>query len=315
MSKMNSRVNDSIRKKCIKIITDGLERIMDLETVEKWKDFPHLVFKDMHEVSNKGRVRNKLTGHIRRRSMLRKYYGHAFHKDGKHYTYTVHSLVAKLFVKNSDPVKNIQVNHIDGNKLNNIYKNLEWVTRRENGQHAVDNGLVKINRLSLKQYDLEGKFIKQYESQTAAAKETYIDRRLISAACNGRSKTAGGFKWKSIDKNPNKRMIDLTDYKQIKSYPNYWLNRKGQVYNKFTKRFIKTKNSNGEYVRLYKKEKNKKREEKEVLLHRLVAKYFLPKSKNKKFNGVRHKDSNKKNNHIKNLEWFPMPHMKHILDV
>lgn len=315
MSKKNKQVNDKIRKKCIKIITDGLERIMDLETIEKWKPFSDPVFKDMHEVSNKGRVRNKLTGHIRKSSKQGDYLGHTFHKDGKHYAYTVHSLVAKLFVQNPNPKKNIQVNHIDGNKLNNIYKNLEWVTGRKNSQHAVDNGLVKINRLSLKQYDLEGKFIKQYESQTAAAKETGIDRRLISAACNGRIKTAGGFKWKSLDNNPNKKVIDLVGYKQIKSYPNYWINKKGKVYNKFTNRFIKTKNSNGEYVRLYKKEKNKPREEKDVLLHRLVAKYFLKKPKDKKLNGIKHKDGNKKNNCMNNLEWISMPHMKHILDV
>jgi hypothetical protein len=129
---------------------------------------------------------------------------------------------------------------------------------------------------------------------------------------NGRIKTAGGFKWESSDKNnSNKCENSLTNYKQIKTYPN------GKIYNKFTKRFIKskTKNSNGQYVRLFKKEDDKKRVEHEFLLHRLVAYYFLRKPKDLSFNGVKHIDSDKKNNDVGNLKWIKMPHLKHELNI
>jgi hypothetical protein len=156
-----------------------------METKEVWKSLPHLLLKNTYEVSNKGRVRNKFSGHIRKPSKQGEYLGHTFHINDKHYSFKVHSLVTKLFVPNQNPKIFIQINHIDGIKIHNNHQNLEWVTRSKNSQHAIDTGLTKINRISLKQYDLNNNFIKDYESQTAAANETGIDRRLISAACNG----------------------------------------------------------------------------------------------------------------------------------
>ena len=51
----------------------------------------------------------------------------------------VHRAVAEAFVPN--PHNLPEVNHIDGNKENNRASNLEWVTRRSNVIHQVDNGL------------------------------------------------------------------------------------------------------------------------------------------------------------------------------
>ena len=51
----------------------------------------------------------------------------------------VHRLVAEAFIAN--PSKKREVNHIDGNKMNNSADNLEWVTRAENQRHAVDTHL------------------------------------------------------------------------------------------------------------------------------------------------------------------------------
>lgn len=59
--------------------------------------------------------------------------------------FSVHTLVALAFVENMDKVNNVQVNHLDGVKTNNLYSNLEWVTNGENQRHAVLNGLRKGN--------------------------------------------------------------------------------------------------------------------------------------------------------------------------
>ena len=56
---------------------------------------------------------------------------------------TVHRLVAQIFIPNNTglPIEQLDINHIDGNKLNNSFNNLEWVTRAENCNHAYRTGL------------------------------------------------------------------------------------------------------------------------------------------------------------------------------
>ena len=56
----------------------------------------------------------------------------------------IHRLVAKAFIPNPDNLP--QINHIDGNKLNNKVENLEWCTNLYNQQHAWKNGLHKAKR-------------------------------------------------------------------------------------------------------------------------------------------------------------------------
>lgn len=71
----------------------------------------------------------------------KKIWGRYFHFGKSNDLVSLHKLVALTWVKNPDPEKYNVVNHIDGNPLNNYYKNLEWTDTSGNNYHAVNTGL------------------------------------------------------------------------------------------------------------------------------------------------------------------------------
>lgn len=67
-------------------------------------------------------------------------------------TIKVHILVAIAFIPNLQPTVRTEVNHIDCNKSNNRVDNLEWVTRKENVQHALrNNRCIRVSLSPLKE--------------------------------------------------------------------------------------------------------------------------------------------------------------------
>jgi hypothetical protein len=89
---------------------------------------------------------------LRREIILQPHLNHAGYRTistkrgGKRQKQFVHCLVAKAFVPGW--FEGATVDHIDGNKLNNLPSNLEWVTRQENSrrQNAAGRGVPKGER-------------------------------------------------------------------------------------------------------------------------------------------------------------------------
>jgi hypothetical protein len=57
-------------------------------------------------------------------------------RDGKRIQLRLHRLVASVFIPN--PLNLPEVNHLDGDRANNVVSNLEWSTKSDNGKHAYD---------------------------------------------------------------------------------------------------------------------------------------------------------------------------------
>ena len=126
------------------LVDKNIIRILEIKKMkEVWKDFDK-----KYEVSSIGRVRTKentvitkdgkkffYKSHLLTQTMNNSGYYKVRLYEKWHY---VHRLVAMTFLDNEKK----QVNHIDGNKLNNNANNLQWVTQSQNMKHAYDSGLL-----------------------------------------------------------------------------------------------------------------------------------------------------------------------------
>ena len=101
--------------------------------MEMWKDIQG--YEEKYQISNIGRIKNKINNRLLRpRVGTYGYYKVNLYKNKKVKTIEIHRLVAEAFIEN--PESKSEVNHIDGNKLNNNITNLEWVTHKENINNA-----------------------------------------------------------------------------------------------------------------------------------------------------------------------------------
>jgi hypothetical protein len=109
----------------------------------------------------------------------------------------IHRLLAQHYLAN--PLSKRQVNHIDGNKQNNALSNLEWVTAKENANHAVKLGLCdkrrKATEVAVLQYSCNGVLLAEHVSIHEAGRRTGIAWQNISKVLRGLRKSAGGYYW------------------------------------------------------------------------------------------------------------------------
>lgn len=83
------------------------------------------------------------------------YWAVNLYKGGKSRTKTVHILVMAAFT--GPRPAGLDINHKDGNKLNNHHSNLEYCSHAKNIQHAFDNGLCETIREAARQTGLKNK--------------------------------------------------------------------------------------------------------------------------------------------------------------
>lgn len=183
--------------------------------VEEWKWVKN--FEGIYQVSNLGRVKSfkkYSDGYILSQKNRKGGYLTATlscSKNMNRKSIKIHILVAQAFI--GEIPKGYHVHHIDGNKQNNVYTNLEIIhpkkhhieTQKQYPQ--ITTGMVNYNKFErpkhILQYDADGHFIAEYANGQIASKLTGICRRNILQVANGEEykpgkvrKQAGGYVWK-----------------------------------------------------------------------------------------------------------------------
>lgn len=152
-----------------------------------------------YQVSNLGRVKslkNKKEKVLKPSKNSSGYLQVVLSKNGKVKSHFIHKLVAKAFVDNKN--KYIEVNHIDENKTNNFYSNLEWCDRKYNMNYGtIKAKQAKAQMKKVAKLSKDGKVLQVYESIKEAAKANNCIETHIVACCRHKNHyiTHKGYKW------------------------------------------------------------------------------------------------------------------------
>ena len=142
-----------------------------------WKEI-----NEKYSISNDGQVKNNKTQYILKGDLNCKGYKRVvLEPKGKHHF--IHRLVAEAFIPNPD--NKPQVNHKDGNKLNNHVSNLEWCTNAENTLHSYTALGRAGNLTTIGQYNLIMKYTSEGLKPRHIVELTGMNKNTIIAIRQG----------------------------------------------------------------------------------------------------------------------------------
>ena len=176
---------------------------------EIWKPINN--YEGCYEASNKGRIRSverlvKCKNGMRTSpsTILKPSLGQwgyeqvTLRKEGRKETVRINRIIAQTFIPN--PNKLPQVNHIDGNKINNCVENLEWCDASHNMKHCFDNHMsdwtTKIKILETGEV---------FNSKAECARKIKGHVSLIDMCLRGERKTHRGYHYEIIGKSASEK--------------------------------------------------------------------------------------------------------------
>lgn len=162
--------------------------------MEVWKDI--INYEGYYKISSHGRVKNVVTGQILTGDINNIGYRRVWLYVPTKKRFFIHRLVAIHFCGGYQ--EGLVVNHIDGDKLNNHAKNLEWVTRSENDLHAYRLNLREPHPCQFKHrilaYDTHtGKLVKIYDNTAECCNDLNVARTNVYNCCNGKQHSCRGY--------------------------------------------------------------------------------------------------------------------------
>ena len=218
----------------------------------------------------------------------------------------VHRLVKFAFHGPPESRLAWEVNHLDGNKSNNCLDNLEYTTSKQNMLHFYKN----LSRrspgpkmsLPVRCRAVGSKRWRAYDSMTQAAEALGTCRPSITRCCREGTAVKGfecqlqkptesvieGKKWK--------KMIDPRTGRPV---PGRMVSSRGRVKHKTGSTFTGCRRNDGYFTTTL----GSGSERRTVLIHQLVARAFLWPPPTPSHTLVNHKDSNRSNNCVRNLEY------------
>lgn len=138
------------------------------------------------------------------------YYSINLNIDNKGKSLLLHRLVAKVFLENGHKNfnnKSLVVNHIDRNKTNNNYLNLEWISQQQNISHSVGR--------KVRQFDyMSNDTIKIFNSISEASRFIEVGPTSIRRAIDT-NRPCKGFYFEFIDNNNNNNNINIRLCKRV----------------------------------------------------------------------------------------------------
>jgi len=190
---------------------------------EKW--VPIIGYNGLYKISTFGRIKSLSRKRYTNRDINKKYrykqkisiekilkpikksigyYQITLTKESNQKILSIHRLVAKHFIDNNN--NKPQINHKDGNGLNNNISNLEWCNASENGLHSYrilkntvwhkgNTGKNTPTSKPVLQKDFNGNIIKKWDCGMDAVREKNFDSGCISRCCNGINKSHKDFLW------------------------------------------------------------------------------------------------------------------------
>lgn len=161
---------------------------------EEWKKIEDTNY----SISSFGRIRNDLKNRFLKGTKSSNGYLRVVIRKKR--AERIHLLVAKYFLKK--PENTTEINHIDGNKINNKVNNLEWTTHRENIIHAYKNNLMDLHTKAHGEAHINAKLstkdvekIKYLRNKNITYKEISrimnISHQYAAKICNNKNRKRG----------------------------------------------------------------------------------------------------------------------------